>query len=218
MKLNKANVSHTYEIFQSLDIKFSMLKKDKEDEYTQVHTAIKCRDFLGDCVWSRKTKLLGSIYGFSYSFAKAPYELNQLCLSLTFPNKNSLQMFKENFKFINEKDTQAKVQQSSFFETDCPLSLIVIADKAWMSSVWKISLFTFYLKLISYKTPQDAQEPENIYLAIFTKEIEEKLLSFVATEEHEVLADDINTAHNFSGFVSIIKGQNKTMHQLLLGN
>ena len=59
------------------------------------------------------------------------------------------------------------------------------------------------------------ENPENEYAKLLTPEIEEKLLSKLTCIK-EVVPNTIDIAHNYSGFVSIIKNQNKEMHQILL--
>ena len=217
IKLIKFPHKYTSEIFQSLDIKFAFCKKVSEDTYEQLHTDIKCRDFLGDCVWSRETKKSVSIYGFNFDANETHIDTDCLRMSLTFPDKGSKSYFKKNVEFLKVIEDTAKTSNIKILTTDTPLTYIIEADSIWQSAVWKISLYTFYLKLISYKDTASAEDPEGGYLKVLLSDNnEEKLLNQVHNMK-EILAKDINTAHNYSGFVSIIKNQNKEMNKLLLG-
>jgi hypothetical protein len=218
IKLIKSKENKQYtEIFQTISLLFSFVTQ-KEDTFTQLFTPVKCRDFLGDVIWSRKTKNPSQIYGFNYNYTKNPTDNDALKLSITFPNPETMHNFVINFKYLTNKEiSEAKVKESELLATDDPLTLIVIADKIWQSDVWKISLFTYYLKIISYKDMTKLENPENRYAELLTKDMEKKFLSKIKSNL-EKPADNIMIAHNYSGFISIIKNQNKEMNKLLLEN
>ncbi|UOF80670.1 hypothetical protein [Caudoviricetes sp.] len=205
------------EIFQSLNIKFSFVTTSDEKTYKQITAPIKCRDFLGDCVWSKKTSQKVSIYNFFYSFDENPYDLETLRLSMTFPNKKSKGFFMKNFDNIMQIDKYLE-HSSLFYETDDENTLIVEASPYWQSDVWKISLYTFFLKCLSYKSMECLQVPEKDYFDYLPEQILDRLLSQVVESPKEILYDNIREQHHHSGFVSIIKGSNKEMQELILGN
>jgi hypothetical protein len=204
------------EIFQAVDIKFAFCHKDG-DSYTQLHKHIKCRDFLGDVIWSKCTGKKAAIWGFSYDWKTNPYDDDKLILSLKFPNQGVEEIFVDNFHHLNDKEMQANTNKSSLFKTDKELYWIIEADKAWQSNIWKISLYTFFIKLLSYKTIEVLESPEDKYLKKYTPVIEAKCLSKVTTEFKETLWDNMEDAHNNSGFISIIEKNNKEMYKLILG-
>jgi hypothetical protein len=205
------------EIFQSISLLFAFVNK-KENIYSQIFFPVKCRDFLGDCIWSKATGLPAQIYSFSFDNNKTPLDTNYLRMSLTFPTIEVLDNFKNNFSSLNKKEATVNpvITRTNYFETDDPLTLIIEADPIWQSNVWKISLYTYYLKLLCYKDVKELKSPENEYAKLLTPEIEKKFLDnlSVTTEKHD---DSIHIAHNFSGFISIIKKLNKEMNSLLLG-
>ena len=63
------------EVFQDINVQFSFVTKQKDGHYRQIHTTVKCRDFLGDCIWSKKIGLPMGIYGFKYNY-KDTYRLS----------------------------------------------------------------------------------------------------------------------------------------------
>lgn len=198
-------VQKACEIFQSLDIKFAFVNKDME----QVNNPIKCRDFLGDCIWTMKTKKPAHIYGFNYDFKEKPYDLDTVRLSLKFPNENVMECFKKNISLLHEKEKQAKLRKKTkIFETNQENTLVIEANKKWQSSIWKISLYTFYIKLFSYPSLESLGSPENEYFNHLIPAKENVLLSSLNVNE-EYVAPDIKSAHNYSGFVSLIE-KNKT--------
>ena len=215
-KLKKIRVQGTSEIFQSLDIKFAFVKKIDKNNFEQISNPIKCRDFLGDCIWNKLTNKVAQIYGFSYSYKENPFDEDKLRLSLTFPHNEYKTYFIDNFGGLTNKETKYKISNSKCYETDCPETLIVEANKVWQSCIWKISLYTFFLKCISYKTIKDLESPEDEYIDYLKPEIEDKLMKKIRVKK-EFLADSIGKAHNYSGFVSVIRNQNEEMNKLLLG-
>jgi len=217
--LIKAHNKYYSEIFQSISILMAFVTK-KDDTYTQLFSPVKCRDFLGDCIWSYKTKQPAQIYGFGFDYSQTPYDQNMLRMSLTFPDEQTLTNFATHQDFLHTIETRAflgfeVVHFTKLLSTNDPLTLILEADPIWQSSQWKLSLYTFYLKLMGYKDVTKPANPEKEYLPLLTPEIEAKLLDKVLQMEDNI-GDGISQAHNYSGFVSVIKNQNKVLNQLLL--
>jgi hypothetical protein len=218
--LIKYNIPTKYsEIFQTISLLFSFVKKEG-DTYTQLFQPVKCRDFLGDLIYSKKSGLSICIYGFNYSYKTHPYDEDMLRLSLTFPNKETYLNFKGNYHIIEEKERKYGIKMSTYYKTQDELSIIIEADPIWQSNTWKLSLFSYYLKLMCYPDVNKPEQPETQYAQKLTPEIETRLLSKLHVLE-EPLQDSVSMAHNYSGFVSIIGSplgsQNQPMHTLLLG-
>lgn len=202
------------EIFQSLDIKFAYVNKD----FVEVSAPAKCRDFLGDCVYSRKTKQPVSIYGFKYEYSVTPYD--DCRFSLKFPDESSRSNFIANLSYLHEKEKQAGVKLSKIYETQEKNTLVIEGSNHWISSVWKVSFYTFYLKVMSYKTPSDVQSPEDEYIGYLTPTIESTMLGAVKKLRKEVLPTDTDVAHNHMGFLSVLKGKSYVAvynHNLIFG-
>lgn len=199
VNLIKIKANYLSEIFQSLDIKFSYVNKKME----QVSAPAKCRDFLGDCIFSRKIKKQIYIYGFKYNFMETPFD--DCRFSLTFPDEQSYNNFIANIGWLHEKEKQAGVKLSKIFLTDEKSTLIIEGSNHWISAIWKLSLYTFYLKVISYKTVNYVLYPENEYIEKLTPEIENKFLSKVKSRRVEKYTTDSTvTIHNDYGFYSMI--------------
>lgn len=188
------------EIFQSLDIKFAFVNR----KYEEVSAPAKCRDFLGDCIFSRKTKQKVGIWGFKYDYKDTPYD--DCRFSLKFPTTESKDNFIANLSYLHTKEKQAGVKLSKVYETQLDNTLVIEGSNWWISTIWKVSLYTFYLKVMSYKTPQEVKSPENDYIKYLTQEKENKMLSKIKTKV-EYLPTNTNSAHNYMGFVSLIQGK-----------
>lgn len=217
IKLHKVgDKKYISEIFQTLDIKFAFVTKTDRNNYTQVHQEIKCRDFLGDCIWSRKTKQDVNIYNFKYSYKENPYDVRKTRLSLTFPSADSLENFKNNFKNLNTLEKLYNIPLSKWKETEDKQTLIIEASSVWQSCVWKMSLFTYFIKVYSYKDITVLEKPERAYAVLLTDKVLEKFMSNVR-KRREILSTSLYTAHNNSGFFSILRKYNKEMYKILMG-
>lgn len=217
VKLNKITVRSLSEIFQSLDIKFAYVNKKME----QVTVPAKCRDFLGDCIYSKKKKTSVSIYGFSYNYKDKPFD--DCRLSLTFPDSNSYDNFINNINYLHEREKQAGVKLTEIFTTDDKSTLVIEGSNYWVSAVWKVSLYTFYLKLISYKSIDLAKSPEDKYIKKLTPQIESAMLTKVKTRKAEWYDQNTSTSniHNNYGFYSMItsgKEYNPVNTKFVLGD
>lgn len=216
IQLKKVTPYYTAQIFQAIAINFAFCHKITDKSYEQCHLAVKCRDFLGDVIWSNSTKQPASIYSFHYDVNKdLPIDKDKTRLSLTFPDQQSMECFQKNFELVNEAGVKAGVEHSTFYITDDKLTLIVEADKLWQSAQWKFSLFGFYLKLASYPSFEGLGSPEKEYYPLLTPNIEKQLLSQIK-EDKTILEDNMSKAHNFSGWVSVVKNQNPILNKLLL--
>jgi hypothetical protein len=205
------------EIFQSLDIKFAFVTGNSP-EFKQITMPAKCRDFLGDCIFSRVKNRAVGIWGFNYNYKKNPYDLDAVKLSLKFPEgKEAINIFKEKAEaFLHEKEKQAGITQlTKVYETNDKKTLVVVGDKSWQDSPWRLSLYTFYLKVASYESEKLLEHPENNYIGYLTKPVESSLLKHV-TDGKAFFFDSLNSNHDCAGFVSTISGDNTKEHKYLL--
>lgn len=186
------------EIFQSVVIKLAHVNSN----YEQVHQPGKCRDFLGDMMWSRYWKKPVYIYGLRYDFSKNPYDTEVTRLSLEFPNQVCLQNFLKNIGYLHNREDLAGVSRSVVLETQHDQILVIEGDKAWQGCVWKLSLYTYYIKLMSYDDPNKPLAPENRYKEELTSSIEEVYLNNIKSD-YNPIAKELQDNHNSSGFVSV---------------
>ena len=202
IKLTKyaGSKSNLAEIFQPVDIKFALLN----EEWEQVGHPAKCRDFLGDHIWARRTAKKVSIYSFQYDYAEKPYYTEELRMSLRFPDIETRENFLANIHKVWEKEDKAGVVRTQVHTcVRNSMTLAVVADKNWLDASWKLSLYSYYLKLASYGSGP-LKYPEKGYAEKLTTVIEDKFLSRVTTPTQYMDTDSLSTHHNSSGFVSII--------------
>lgn len=194
------------EIFQSLNMKFSFVNRNK-----QVSMPAKCRDFLGDCIWSRVQEKPVDIYGFQYDYKKTPYMLSKTKLSIKFPNKATKANFMSHLEYLHEKEKIAKVTLTNIIETDDKDVVVVEGSKHWQEHPWKLALYTFYLKVMSMNdTNKIITNPEDTYWNKI-KPNEDILLSLVKKSQDYSWYEDIYTQHNCSGVISMLNRSNNIL-------
>lgn len=199
---------HLTEVFQSLDIKFSFVTQQEEDGFTQIIPPCKCRDFLIDMLWSKYYIKPFFIYGMSYNFDSNPFDGDALKLSLKFPDKKTKDNFIINVpKFLHPIEAfSGELGLTEVLETDEEDTLIIVADPKWQSATWKLSLYTYYLKLCGFSNP--ASPPygscEAGYKEVLSEQIEKQLLNHV-NDDFVWYAEEIGHNHNYSGFVATIR-------------
>ena len=188
------------EIFQSLNIKFSMVN----NKGVQICAPHKCRDFLGDIIWSKKTGKKVSIYGFNYNHKTAPKDETVTRLSMKFPSLVTRKTFIKNMKVFNERLTSFGAEPCKIM-TAGTHTLVVEGDKCWQSVSWKMSFYTFYLKVMAYKSVDELKDPEDIYWEKLQKNPEVEALFWKnINNPYEYISGNIGEQHNNTGFFSIM--------------
>ena len=211
IKLTNIKVNQLAEIFQSLDVKIAYVNK----KYEEVSVPAKCRDFLGDVIVSKKVKEPMEIYGFKYDYKEKPFD--DCRFSLKFPDNYSKENFIKNLPYLHEKEVQAKVKKSVIISTQHDNTLVIEGSNYWVSSVWKVSLYTLYLKVMGYPSPDKLEQPESSYIKHLTPEIETKMLSKVKMKK-EFYPQNTYHCHYDMGFVSVIKGKTSDVPETVMNH
>lgn len=197
------------EIHQDMNLRFAILDRN----YQQLNLPAKCRDFLGDFIWSRITGNPVKIYGMQYSFKETPYDIETTRFSLSFPNDVSFINFKENFHIFTEMEREYSIPESKLLTCTVKKMLVIESDKVWQSACWKLSLYTFLLRLLCYKEGEALGSPDYSYNSTLTKSRKHNLMTNIFNEEDDCLPD-LHNNHNYTGFISVINGTgpNKVYH------
>jgi hypothetical protein len=128
----------------------------------------------------------------------------------------------KSFQILNEIEkriglTPTKVLQCS---DKCFTGYLFIGDKAWNTCLWKLQLYTYYLKKYTFGTTEydhalkvkiGYKTAEELYWANIKENNKEKLLTFYQGFKTATYSQ----THVYSGFVSISNGSNKYMQDLL---
>ncbi len=197
--LKKKQKTGLMENSQSVDLQFAFVNKN----YEQLTTSFKCRDFMGDFLWSRVNNSIANIYGFQYNFKENPYDTECFRVSLEFPDTKVKDLFLSNLPYLHKKEEEAGTSLCKLLETQEENVYVLEGDPIWQSTVWKTSLYTFYMKVMCYPSIKKVSHPESSYIVHLTEEKEKLLLSKVKTSEY-FNRDSIDLNHNHSGFVALL--------------
>jgi hypothetical protein len=137
------------EIFQSLSIKMSFVKKIEEG-YKELFFPVQCREFFNDVLYAEEHKHEIKIYNFKYDGRIPLLDRDKTRLSLHFPSESILTLFVSNFHHLHEVE-----RKNNLFLTECNTTqhknvLIIEGDPWWMTSAWAISIYTMMLKYLGY--------------------------------------------------------------------
>ena len=218
IKLSKHNETYC-EILQQLTIQFAWAVKVKDDVFQCQHKFVNCRDFLPDFHWmliNRDRKIeIESIYGFIIKKDSVPTPY--MALNLLHGSINNLKANME--KFIPASAVR-------FVDSDDDNRVIVEWSEEAKNSPWRVSLFTFLLKLCCVKEVDTIEELIDIssdysneagyYLAVTPKRIIKILNNWDKLNDPEYTLGNKSfhkmygyNVHNHSGFVAMF-GSNKT--------
>jgi hypothetical protein len=213
LQLTKFEVTGTLaQEFQAVETKFAFVNAN----YEQITAPAICRDFLGDCLWGKATNNYVAIWRFQYDWKEKPYDTEVLRLSVTFPNKQVKKHFETNYSYLAKKEEIAKTTFTKCLKTQDPLIYVLEADKAWQSAVWKISLYTFYIKIMCYENMEQLARPEKDYVIYLKQNLELKMLERI-TDTYVEWADRLDVNHCNRGFLSVLKGDDKKTYNYIFG-
>lgn len=152
MKYIHTNFTNKYaEIHQTLEIKFSFVKRVKAGIYTNLFAFVKCRDFLGDVLCAEHDKKKYSIYGFSYDGKKSMRVQTSTMLALEFPSQEVKEQWLQNWNTYKEQLASiSKISMGTVYNQNGNYILLK-APKIWSQSVATLSYYTFLLKGMGYK-------------------------------------------------------------------
>ena len=221
------------EINQTLDVRFAWAVPKSRGVVTNSIPFVKCRDFLGDCLYATEKDKKQSIYGFSFDPKKQTYCKSSTKLLLQFPNVESFQNFNNNLQHLHNIEENFKYKKTVVKQV-AENTLLVIGSSQWIRNIVSVSFYTFILKCISYKLTNqipfwDAVKVTEVTItgwdgskvtrttleASYLKDMDKfqyflrtykKFMRVVKTATSPEY-DTINYVHNRSGFYSIINGR-----------
>ena len=215
------------EIYQSMAIKFSLLKKLSDFEYEQITPGVKCRDFIGDVYSATFQKYSFAIYGMKWDGSKNSPDLDSVNLRLQFPNAEAKSSFAENLKFLHEIEDKNGIPRTKYIDNGNEKGAagksadqfngVIFGDKAWLQNVLHISLYTFILRVFCYKISSNdwvaeiskQSTSDASYVKSIKKEVWEKVLNnltLIQTKDFCGLSfstDGTSSCHHNSGWISV---------------
>lgn len=177
--------------------------------YSVVVLFAACRGWMSDSLHALKTtgKLGTYLTKPSETFT---HKSGHTYIGVSFNGVAQKKVFLSQLDVLAAKETQANVRKTKFYQTQDPLMLVAECSKYWKDSIWKIQLYTFYLRCMCY--PKMSHYPCT-WGKLSHKGNEGKLLSKIRTGgEYFVPGLGI---HGQTGPDAICGGQNPYMAKLL---
>jgi hypothetical protein len=214
MKVNFVTTPVKYtESLQVSTTTFSFVTQTGDGEFTELFWPVKCRDFLGDVVYTSQTGTPRSIYRFKFA---GKIDDDACKLVVHFGDLAELSRFYEGITILLdiEKENGLKPTQSHQVSEN---ALLLIGDAFWQSKVWLISLYTHLIRCASSSRTLDSlfkevdYRPEENYMQAVGKtkwnKLTKNLRKWESISTHpsgwNKLADNISSLHNSSGFRSL---------------
>lgn len=161
---------------QTSEIKFSLLKRKGRFSFEELHYHVQCREYFGDTLFAAHLdKDLPTIYGFSLRGKRM--SLDETIFSISLPNSpdnnNGYTSFIRGLKLLRNLEKIMGIplkNRSKYYLTDKKEDnndkLVVVSPKEWSYSTLLISLYTFILRLTTYKVN------ETLSLKKYMREVE----------------------------------------------
>lgn len=207
------------EILQQKQCKMQLCRVEGDDVYL-VHQPVLCRDFLGDIYWANTHQEPYKIYGMSYDPSKnnSHIDVNKMDLLITFPNKDDFNNFLQNFPLLQKYEEEQNIPASVYEVVESTTSILVHGNEFWTKHIFRISYYTFLLRCLSYAVDKSKclnefldgmlskySTNETTYLK--TNNFKRFYSKFSSYQSNSLTPhDDIDSIHNHSGFVSVLKG------------
>lgn len=151
--INAASYTTSYgEIPQQLNIRFAWAAKKAENEFQMQHPLVKCRDFLPDFFWmlDNKAKKRPGKETIVYGYATMDHHVFSPYMALEL-NTGSIDNLENNMKAFIPEDA------IKFIGSNDKFAIVRWSIEA-LDAPWKISFFTFMLKLCCAKKADSIEE------------------------------------------------------------
>lgn len=218
MNIIKAPLKSYAEIPQTSKTKFSFLKEES-DHFVELFYPVKCRDFLGDSVYSTNEGKSFITFGFQ---SPTNLDKDKTKLRITSEDTQEIQNILKNLDYLTNIEVKNKFTPTVvlYAEPD----IILLGDPKWISNVATISLYSYLIRRLAYINPKPGKITSGNEL-----DYEQRL-----GENYQILLDNISKiaipvinstgwsdtspscVHNSSGFVSLFRQltNNNTLSKL----
>jgi hypothetical protein len=200
---------------------FTIPKYDKVNGYSLVFDTYSCRTQLTDRLFRHYA--CASYKEAALNFHKGILDATCRDGEAAFVISNpSVEYFIKNLPLLHKKEKKAKLSKlTEIYEIGINGNYLVIGDPLWKSCLWKVNLYTFYLKHLFSKDFILSMKRERYWKSLADGN-EEIYLSKIAGELKEIYDKDVygeipnyDKVHFCTGFVTIAQGGNNPMAELL---
>jgi hypothetical protein len=155
VKLNAVSKYSAYaQTPQTSSLEFALLERVGENEFTEIHYKVKCREYFGDAlVAAHLNQPMPPIYGFQLNSKRMT--IDETLFSL-FLDADNYDYFIQRLPVLNRIEKKMGISLTQFFNVKNDLNnnykIVSVGDKKWSSSPLLISIYTLILRSFSYKT------------------------------------------------------------------
>lgn len=225
LKLIKAPAYGNYiQSHQSNVIKFSFANKEG-DTITEIFAGVRCRDYLGDVLYSEENNEAMKVFGFKYDPAHQKIDRDKVRFVLQ-STPDLLDNIEKNIGIINDIETQHGLELSTVTRM-AKDHILLEGDPKWMKTIYLISYYSFLVKVCSYvyndyKQWQNELQPEcteGRYLDGHLKKFNKLTNNLFKICEPYTTAlghdsTDSDSIHCLSGFLNLINGHSFTINNV----
>lgn len=144
------------EIYQSMQLKLALLRKQPNNTWEKITPSVLCRDFLVDSHSYALAKKDFSIYQMSFKGSTEQPDWTGAYFLAKFPSKEVKERFLANMAAVLhkvEKDNDFAV--TKVIETESETQLVISGSKEWLENALTYSLYSFLLRAMCYEADTD---------------------------------------------------------------
>lgn len=154
--------------------------------------------------WAMKTGRVDTVYGWTYDFEEAPYDLEVTRISFKFPDTTQRDNFIKNIGYLNDIEKEYGIGLTEILSTQNEKVLVIEGDKVWQSNCWKMSMYMMYLRRIAHDNPAkpifDSSDASAIRFFKHNGNCDKILMTYIHESFDEYQNEWlVNQAHSSSG-------------------
>lgn len=139
------------EILQEKQITFAFANlNENKSTISEVFYPVKCRDFLGDCLFAEETGGKVQIYGFVFDPSIQKLDKDETRFVIKFADTDTKELFVNNLEILKTIEEMIGVSKTNLTELN-KLTLFSEGDKFWMRTIFLISFYSFIFKALCYE-------------------------------------------------------------------
>lgn len=152
--INNTTSNSLIESFQSNDMKFTFVRKDKDGNYLQINNWMKCREYFNEILmatWHPEEFSFTEVYGAKYNAKENPLERSETLFAIKFPSAKSRDTFLKNMPVIHKLEEKYQLdltQVERGIEGDSMI-VIVHGSKFWIQKCILFNVYTMIMKMMA---------------------------------------------------------------------
>lgn len=123
------------------------LLSKKEDHFKILHEFARCRGWMSDQLYRTIIGATSQVYD------KGDFNLTSgfIYIGVSFESVEMKTLFLSNLNSLHSKEQLAKIKKTKLYATQDPLVLVAEGSRHWKNCLWKMQLYTYYLRSMCYK-------------------------------------------------------------------